>query len=848
MVGHVIVELQEGWSAAASEPGAHADTTTLELLTWRDVAAPATAAATLTAEGMAPWEIAPAQLDGSDWWFRTSFEAPAGVDDPAGETVLVFDGLATVAEVYLNGALIHSSSSMFERSCVAVGPLLRARNELVICCRALTPLLAVARRPRARWRTRLVSDGALRFFRTMLLGRAPGFAPGPAVVGPWRPVMLERRDAFALEELELRPRVEGADGVLAVRARVRPLDGFTPERALVELDGGALGVASGELDCSGGELRGELELPGVALWWPHTHGAPNLYTARLIVEGGGQTRTIDAGRVGFRTLAGGERLERDGPSLRINGEQLFARGAVWMPFEASGRASSRDELERVLGALRDAGMNMVRLAGVGLYESSVFHDLCDELGILVWQDFMFANLDYPESDEEFLATVTREARQLLAEVGGRASLAILCGSSEVAQQVAMMGLDPALATGPLSGELLPELVAQSGVDAIYVPSAPWGGDLPFRPDRGVANYYGVGAYRRPLADARASGVLFASECLAFANVPEPQALAELGGGVTPAVHSPQWKAGVPRDEGAGFDFDDVRDHYLQTVFGVDPFALRAIEPERYLELSRALSGEVMAEVMGEWRRAQSPCQGALVLTARDLRPGAGWGILDHRGHPKAAYHHLRRALAPVAVWTTDEGLSGVEVHVANDGAHAIAARLRVSLYSDFERPVETVERELELAPHSSWSGGVEELIGRFVDASWSYRFGPPAQDLVAVTLEDTGAGGSPLLSQAFRFPAARPLHRGSAEELGLSATLVARGEDVWELEVRSRRFAYGVGVHIAGWIPSDDAFSVEPGGVRTVRMGRLDAKSAPNGSLTALNLSGRVPIMCEEDQ
>ena len=82
---------------------------------------------------------------------------------------------------------------MFARSAVDVTALLAAENELAICCRALTPLLALARRPRARWRTRLVGEGGLRFFRTMLLGRAPGFAPGPAVVGPWRPVALERR-------------------------------------------------------------------------------------------------------------------------------------------------------------------------------------------------------------------------------------------------------------------------------------------------------------------------------------------------------------------------------------------------------------------------------------------------------------------------------------------------------------------------------------------------------------------------------------------------------------------------------------------------------------------------------
>jgi beta-mannosidase len=836
-----VLELREGWEAAPSAPGEHADASALGTLAWRPATVPGTAAGVLAAGGALPWEIAARELDGKDWWFRTTFE-----DDDGGaqETVLAFEGLATVAEVYLNGELIHERSSMFERSCVDVGDRLGAHNELAICCRALAPLLALSRKPRARWRTRLVADGGLRFYRTMLLGRAPGFAPGPAVVGPWRPVALERRDAFALEELALRPRLEGTDGVLAVRARIRALGELAAERAILELghDGEAGRV---ELALEGDAVAGEMVVSDVSPWWPHTHGEPHLYEARLIVSLEGRELAVELGKVGFRTLENArENVEEDGLALVINGREVFARGAVWTPLETGGTASSHPQLRRLLVAAREGGMNMIRIAGVGLYESGAFHDLCDELGILVWQDFMFANLDYPESDAAFIAAVAQEAGQLLEAVGGRPSLAVLCGSSEVAQQVAMLGLDPALAAGPLFGELLPALVAAAGVDAIYVPSAPCGGDLPFRPDRGIANYYGVGAYRRPLSDARASGLLFAAECLAFANVPDRAVLVELAGTEVPSVVAPQWKAGVLRDEGAGWDFDDVRDHYLETLYGLDSVELRTVDEERYLDLSRALSGEVMAEAFGEWRRALSPCQGALVLWLRDLRPGAGWGVLDHRGEPKVAYRHLARAFAPQAVWSTDEGLSGIAVHVANDGPATIAARLRVALYNDFEVRVEEVERELELAPHTSWSSGVEELIGRFVDVSWAYRFGPPAADLLTLTLTLAGAGEEGgLLSQAFRFPAARPLSREPAPALGLTATAAQNATQDWELNVASRRFAYGVCVNVPGFSASDDAFSVEPGGGRRITLTPIHAGATPAGTLTALNLAGRVPIM-----
>ena len=419
-----------------------------------------------------------------------------------------------------------------------------------------------------------------------------------------------------------------------------------------------------------------LTLTRVAPWWPHTHGEPALHDVALRTGG----ELLHRGHVGFRRLQTPADLEADGLSLRVNGVPVFARGAVWTPLDLraphAGAAQLRPVLERVVAA----GMNMLRVPGTAAYESPAFYDLCDELGILVWQDFMFANLDYPESDDAFMAVVESEASDILDGLAGRPSLAVLCGGSEVAQQVAMMGLDPALADGPLYRELLPRLVRDAETEAPYVPSTPWGGDLPFRTDRGVANYYGVGAYRRPLEDARRAGVRFAAECLAFANVPDDPAAAT---------------AGVPRDAGADWDFEDVRDHYLALVFGVDPVALRSAEPDRYLELSRVVSGEVMAEVLGEWRRAGSPCQGALTLWLRDLAPGSGWGVLDHRGEPKVAFAHLARALAPVAVWSTDEGLGGIDVHVANDRPDALAARLRLALYRGFEQLVDEVVVDLE---------------------------------------------------------------------------------------------------------------------------------------------------------
>jgi beta-mannosidase len=821
-------ELTDGWEVARAAPGEYMNPAGLERLDWLTAQVPGTAAG---AVGDRLFDA-----DAEDWWFRVEFLAGPAI--PGEEVILMLGGLATVAEVYLNGRRVHDSESMFAAHSVDVGALLTERNELVICCRALAPLLAARRRPRARWRTRLVTAPNLRFYRTMLLGRAPGLAAGPPVVGPWRPVALVRRRGTVAEGVRWRARVEGTDGVLRCSARLRTLPGGWVPESVELVARGATGEHRAQLTVEpsdeGGWVAGELVIDAAERWWPHTHGSPALYEVSL----GDAVTLWDRRRVGFRALESAADLVADGPDLRVNGQRVFARGVVWTPLSLTRPYAGEAQLRTVLGRLVGGGLNMLRVAGIGAYETDTFYDLCDELGILVWQDFMFANLDYPESDETFMGAVRREAEEVMARLAPRPALAVVCGGSEVAQQVAMLGLDPALAHGPLYGELLPSVVAHAEVDAPYVPSAPWGGDLPFRTDRGVANYYGIGAYRRPLSDARLAQVRFAAESLAFANVPDEEALT----GLSADVSGPVWKAGVPRDAGTGWDFDDVRDHYLGTLFELDPVALRSSDPERYLELSRAVSGEVMAETFGEWRRRDSSCQGALVLWCKDLRPGAGWGVFDHRGEPKVAYHYLRRALAPTAVWSTDEGLGGIAVHVANDRDEPLRVRLRVALYRYFEQLVDEISTDLEIGPHAGWEGNVESLLGRFVDVGWAYRFGPPGQDLVVLSLERDRE----LISQSFRFPVGHPTVRQPLARIGLRAQLSRAGcGEGATLRVDSTGFAYGVRVHVPGFVPDDDAFGVEPGRGRSLALRSVGEPSWPPpaaGFLTAVNVSGRVRI------
>jgi beta-mannosidase len=555
--------------------------------------------------------------------------------------------------------------------------------------------------------------------------------------------------------------------------------------------------------------RGTIQVREVARWWPFTHGRPALYPVVASSESDGGTTELDLGRTGFRSI---EVDDRDGGfGLRINGVDVFCRGACWTPLDFVSLQADEAPLRAALEGVRDAGMNMLRLSGAMVYAPRAFHDLCDELGILVWQDFMFANMDYPFEDGTFGASVRAEVAQTLSRLQTSPSLAVLCGSSEIQQQVAMLGLPAETWASAFFDEELPSIAKRACPDVPYVPSSPTGGTLPFQVDAGISHYYGVGGYRRPIEDARRAGVRFTSECLGFANVPCDETIEELMGDLVPTGH-PRWKARVPRDNGTPWDFDDVRDHYVREVFATDPVSLRMTDVGRYLELGRVATGEAMAASMAEWRRAGSRCRGALVWFLRDFWPGAGWGVIDSAGRPKAAYYFLKRVLQPIALFTIDEGLNGLGCHVVNDRPEPLEGDVSLVLYRHGHLPVAEGTAPIEVPAHGAVGLVGDAILKRFTDLTYAYRFGRQGHDVAVATLRRR-RDGEPIARAFFPGPRGPVMRRG---DLGVEARAERLGPEQWRVRVKSARWARAVAFDVRGLIADDEFFDIEPGGERTV--------------------------------
>ena len=710
------------------------------------VSVPCTAAGVLRERG--EWQLGDAApFDDETWVFRCRF---AGGD----ENRLEFDGLTPGAVVTLNGVEIGRCDSMFLGLRLPV--TLAAENHLEI---RFTPLAHTPRKPRARWRTRLL-DQQWRWVRTTAIGRMPAFSPLFGTIGPWRAVRVVRRE---VEQVTVGVQLDGHDGI-------------------VTWSGTPIGTARGtlRLDDQHAELRGDqwhatLRLRNADRWWPHTHGAQPRY--RLALDSGAWHDDV-----AFRTI------ERTDPfGLRINGVDVFCRGACWIPPDPVGL---RDHVAPALELARASHLNMLRVTANTLYESDAFYAECDRLGILVWQDFMFASFDYPFADDAFAALAKAEADEFLRRTQTRACVAVLCGNSEVEMQAMLVGKP--VETPEFFADALPKLCATRRPDVPYVAGTP-GGSVPMvSPQEGWSHYYGVGVFLRPLIDARLSKVRFATECLGFAQPPARATQAEWA-----AI---PWAERITNgDTGVG-NFDETHRYYVKQMYGLDPDVLERDDPALWQALFEILPGEVMAATYAEWR-VTGQCRGGLIWNWQDMWPSPGLGLRDAAGRPKAAMHYLRRALAPRAVFLADEGLNGLFAHLLNEPEESAHADLVIELFAD------GVCTERHVLPQSVAARGmtsvaIDLVLGRFADVQRAWRLGSMACELVVARWGDA--------APAFFFPGGWPVP--AATRVGLEAVRAGA-----RLRIRTCDFAHTV--VIDGADASDNYFHLAPNETREVQVG-----------------------------
>ncbi len=571
-------------------------------------------------------------IEERDWEYRAEFTVPTTLL-AAQHVELVADGLDTLATVTLNGRVLGRTDNMFVVHRWSAKPRLRpGRNTLSI---RFASAARYIRTHRLGHRPREFNDpvGRCQVLRKQQCQFGWDWGPRFVTAGIWRDLRLEAWSANRLDSVRVTQH-HAADG--SVTLALAP-EFARPERGAVceyRLKLGEVLVQEGRGD--------RLRLARPQLWWPHGHGGQPLYTLSVEVRRrDGTPLGTWVRRIGLRTVRLDRHPDAAGETFQfvVNGRPLFAKGANWIPAHAFVAGLTRADYARDLRAATAAHMNMIRVWGGGIYESEDFYDLCDELGLLVWQDFMFACSLYP-ADAAFRRSVHTEAAQQIRRLRHRACLALWCGNNEIEQLNEDLLRQPKLrrAYRALFHTDLPRLVARhDGVTAYWPSSAhrPDGDNSPAAGERhGDTHFWDVWHARKPVKDYEKWRFRFVSEFgMQSYSSPETQAtFCPPGDG---NVFGPEMENHQKNRGGNQVILDYVSRRYRFPKSQAD-----------LIYLSQLNQAHCMQTGVEHYRRLMPHCMGALYWQLNDCWPVASWSSIEFTGRWRALHFVARRFFAP----------------------------------------------------------------------------------------------------------------------------------------------------------------------------------------------------------
>ncbi|RPI96427.1 MAG: glycoside hydrolase family 2 protein, partial [Chloroflexi bacterium] len=421
-----------------------------------------------------------------------------------------------------------------------------------------------------------------------------------------------------------------------------------------------------------------LPVENAALWWTHDLGDPALYTLDITLEENGQVLDQYRQQVGIRTIELDQTPDVDEPGTRffrfvLNGVPIFAKGADWIPTDSFFGHLTEAKYAKLLVPARDAHMNMLRIWGGGLYEHDAYYDLCDRLGILIWQDFMFACALYPEHVPSFVAEVEAEARYQVRRIRSRTCMALWCGNNENQWIYDQVYWERRLTRIPGSlyyHDILPRVVAELDGRIPYWPGSPYGGNDHNSMEDGDRHNWDVwhgGSPRRfgeqPKVDHSQAGVSYrryADDTARF--------ISEFGMHAAPVYET--LHRNIPADQ--LYHHSPSMDHHnkdnpknkgdrlMESVTGL-PDNL-----DDYIDFSMIAQAEGLKFGVEHFRRRKPHCAGTLFWQLNDCWPVLSWSVLDYYGFGKAGYFYAKRFYAPVLASFNDRPDGGAELWITND--------------------------------------------------------------------------------------------------------------------------------------------------------------------------------------
>ncbi|MFV0378318.1 MAG: beta-mannosidase [Mangrovibacterium sp.] len=652
-------------------------------------------------------------IDKKDWSYKTNIL----VDAPLLEfdrIILEFNGLDTYADVSLNGQPLLSSDNMFREYIVDVKSFLKiGDNELLVTFRS--PIKEGIKKYDANpyWvpvsgndlaEIGQVEGGKMVSVYTRKAGYHFGWDWGPRLVtsGIWRPVYLRAWNEARVTDLQIFQHEVSKDKATFTAQVTVDAQEAKAATINIEIAGQVLAKANVQLQAGVADYRVDFEIANPKLWWTNGLGEQHLYIIDAKMDIGNHY-TGASRRIGIRTLKLVRNKDDKGTSfyVELNGVPVFMKGANYIPNDIFPSRVTHQMYVNVINTAKTSNMNMLRVWGGGIYENDEFYHLCDEAGILVWQDFMFACAMFP-GDQAFLDNVKAEAEDNIKRLRNHPSLAIWCGNNEILaawfgwgwkkqeEAKSQENADKIYATyQEIFHKILPEAVAQYDPDRFYWASSPSSGTgIPADLVNGDEHFWGVWWGKEPFSNYATHLARFMSE-YGFQSFPELKTVKQYA---------------IPED----YDIlSEVMKSHQRSSIGNETIEYYLLQDykkpkdfESFLYVNHVLQAEGIKFALEGHRRAMPYCMGSLYWQINDVWPVASWSSTDYYQRWKALQYYVKKGFAPVLVSPFREG-GKLKVNVVSDKLEPLKATLKLRVI-DFEgKLIWDESKSIEIPANSS---------------------------------------------------------------------------------------------------------------------------------------------------
>jgi len=764
---------------------------------WMDAEVPGTVHTDLMRNGKIPDPFYRMQerdvqwVESEQWVYRRTFVVPK---DLLKETVveLVAMGLDTVASVSINGKPAGRSANMFVEHRFDVKRLLRAGKN-TIEMRFDSPVQWAKRLERKHGPLRVALEAHRVYIRKAQYSFSWDWGPKLTTSGIWRPIRLEAHSVARLADPFVKVlSADKKEAIVVVSANVVRRDAG-PLRVSVEISGGSEAVNI-RRTVRGNRFSARLRLPRPDLWWPNGYGEQPMYLAHIALEEGGEVLQAVDVPFGIRTVRLLQEKDSQGSSfvIEVNGAKIFCKGADWIPSDSFIPRLTEKTYGTLLSMAKDAHMNMLRVWGGGIYEEDLFYDLCDRLGLMVWQDFMFACGEYPEQ-QPFIQNVKSEAEKAVARLRNHPSLVVWCGNNEC--EWLFCSENPSKTADQMTGapifrDLLPAVCRRLDGTRPYWRSSPFGKGSPNDESNGNHHQWVVWSAWNDFKKYEQDNARFVTE-FGFQAPAHAKTMARV---MLPADCTPQ---------SAVMEHHNKQEEGTERLFRFQAAHYRVGDTfEDFVYKGQLVQAEALKCAVEHWRRRKFDTAGSLFWQLNDCWPVSSWSVIDSDLRPKAGYFYAKRFFSPVLVSIKRAG-RGVQVWLTSDLLQPVRGELTVELLS-FTGKVEWKKRaNISMAANAS---------RRVLDvAEREYTSFPEDRHYLLATFESEGV----ILSENrfffvepkhFRLPAARP-HASVRWAADVEGVLV----------LRAAGFVKNLFVDLPGAILEDNFVDLDGGRTREFR-------------------------------